>query len=79
MLAGIPILDSNQLIKDPVELSGCGIIVEPDRTDLIIDGIYQFKNMPKVDRLTLGQLGRNYVLEHHSIKNLADRYTELFN
>jgi glycosyltransferase involved in cell wall biosynthesis len=78
MLAGIPILDSNQKIKDPVELSGCGIIVEPDRTDVIIDGIYQFKNMSEQDRKNMGELGRKYVLEHHSIKNLAERYTELF-
>ena len=73
-----PILDSNQLIKDPVELSGCGIIVEPDRADVIIDGIYQFKNMSEQDRKNMGELGRKYVLEHHSIKNLAERYTELF-
>lgn len=79
MLAGLPILDSNQLIKDPVELSGCGIIVEPERTDLIIDAIYDFKNMSKENRVKMGRSGREYVLEHHSIKNLADKFTELFN
>lgn len=78
MLAGLPILDSNQLIKDPVELSGCGIIVEPDRSDLIIDAIYKFKNMSNEERKRMGELGRKYVLEHHSIKNLAEKYTELF-
>jgi glycosyltransferase involved in cell wall biosynthesis len=66
------------LIKDPVELSGCGIIVEPDRADLIIDAIYQFKNMSKEERIKMGELGKKYVLEHHSIKNLAERYAELF-
>jgi glycosyltransferase involved in cell wall biosynthesis len=78
MLAGIPILDSNQLIKDPVELSGCGIIVEPDRADLIIDAIYQFKNMSKEERTKMGELGKEYVLEHHSIQHLAEQYTYLF-
>jgi glycosyltransferase involved in cell wall biosynthesis len=78
MLAGKPILDSNNLIKDPVELSGCGIIVEPDSSEAIVTGIVELFEMSDVQRLDMGQLGREYVKKHHSIEHLSDEYMKLF-
>jgi glycosyltransferase involved in cell wall biosynthesis len=78
MLAGLPILDSNNLIKDPVELSGCGIIVEPDSSEKIKNGIYELHNLDKKERMNLGAYGKNYVLKEHSIKNLSINYSKLF-
>ena len=78
MLAGKPILDSNNLIKDPVELSGCGIIVEPDSTEAIVKGIYQLFEMSDDQRSQMGLLGYNYVKKHHSIEHLSSEYIALF-
>jgi glycosyltransferase involved in cell wall biosynthesis len=78
MLAGKPILDSNNLIKDPVELSGCGIIVEPDSAEAIVKGIYNLFEMTKEERMTMGQLGYSYVKDHHSIEHLSSEYITLF-
>lgn len=78
MLAGKPILDSNNYIKDPVEMSGCGIIVKPDSAETIKDGILQLKAMTPEQRAAMGAKGTAYVKEFHSIENLADLYTELF-
>ena len=78
MLAGKPILDSNNLIKDPVELSGCGIIVEPDSSEAIVTGIVQLFEMSDGQRLDMGQLGREYVKKHHSIEHLSNEYMKLF-
>jgi glycosyltransferase involved in cell wall biosynthesis len=78
MLAGKPILDSNNFIKDPVELSGCGIIVKPDSTKAIADGIEQLYAMEESQRKEMGQKGKNYVSKHHNIKHLATLYSELF-
>lgn len=78
MLAGKPILDSNNHIKDPVELSGCGIIVKPDSSKAIVEGIFQLKSMTKEQRTQMGQKGRNYVLNHHAIAHLARQYSQLF-
>ena len=78
MLAGKPILDSNNLIKDPVELSGCGIIVEPDSSEAIVTGIVQLFEMSDEQRLDMGQLGRDYVKKHHSIEHLSNEYMKLF-
>jgi glycosyltransferase involved in cell wall biosynthesis len=78
MLAGLPILDSNNLIKDPVELSGCGIIVEPDSSEEIKKGIYKLYKLDEIELKKLGANGNTYVSKEHSIKNLSKRYTKLF-
>ena len=78
MLAGKPILDSNNLIKDPVELSGCGIIVEPDSSEAIVTGIVELFEMSDGQRLDMGQLGHEYVKKHHSIEHLSNEYMKLF-
>ena len=78
MLASKPILDSNNYIKDPVELSGCGIIVEPDSVAAIKAGILKLYEMKQEDRRYLGFLGRDYVIKNHSIRSLADKYFQLF-
>lgn len=78
MLAGKPILDSNNFIKDPVELSGCGIIVKPDSEQAIVDGIVKLHAMSQDELNQMGNLGRQYVLHNHSIKNLATQYALLF-
>ncbi len=78
MLAGKPILDSNNYIKDPVELSGGGIIVKPDSAQAIADGIIKLYSLIPEERKEMGAKGRQYVLHHHSIKNLAAQYAALF-
>lgn len=78
MLAAKPILDSNNLIKDPVELSGCGIIVKPDSSDAIKEGILRFMAMSVNERREMGLRGRDYVLRYHSIEELAKTYANLF-
>ncbi len=78
MLAGKPILDSNKLIKDPVELSGCGIIVQPNSAQAIADGVMQFFNMSPAERQAMGCKGAEYVRRHHSIRFLANKYLEVF-
>jgi len=77
MLAGKPILDANNLIKDPVELSGGGIIVKPESAEAIIDGINKLKSMSQEERNQLGAMGKKYVEDKHSIKNLAKQYLEI--
>lgn len=78
MLAGKPILDSNNLIKDPVELSGAGIIVKPDSSSAIMEGVLKFYNMTEIERNQMGRKGSDYVRTNHKIKNLAVKYSKLF-
>lgn len=74
MLAGKPILDSNNLIKDAVEVCGCGIIVPPGSASEIEAGILKFYNMNASDRALMGGKGKAYVLSNHSIKFLSQKY-----
>ena len=78
MLASKPILDSNNLIKDPVELSGCGILVKPDNAQAIVDGILQLVQMSPTGRANMGERGKQFVAQNHSIKKLAMDYFALF-
>jgi glycosyltransferase involved in cell wall biosynthesis len=78
MLAGKPILDSNNHIKDPVELSGCGVIVKPDSAEAIRDGIIALYELPELERTKMGTLGKEYVTKYHDISYLSDQYAELF-
>jgi glycosyltransferase involved in cell wall biosynthesis len=78
MLASKPILDSNNFIKDPVELSSCGLIVKPNSALAIKDGILEFFNMGAQQRERLGKIGKEYVQKHHNIEFLAKKYVELF-
>ncbi|MET2984699.1 glycosyltransferase family 4 protein [Aureibaculum conchae] len=78
MLAKKPILESSSFIKDPVELSGCGLIVKPESAEAIVDGINELYNMEYVGIDKLGNVGYNYVIKHHNFKFLSDKYTQLF-
>ena len=78
MLASKPILDSNNLIKDPVELSNCGIIVKPDSAEAIKNGILELFSKDKNELSEMGQKGRNYAKEKHNITHLSNQYIKLF-
>lgn len=78
MLASKPVLDSNNRIKDPIELSGGGIIVEPDSSQCIVEGIETLFGMTQEKREELGKLGYLYVTQNHSISNLAAEYAAIF-
>ena len=78
MLAAKPILDSNNLIKDPVELSGCGLIVKPDSADDIKEGIILMHALGREELEQMGLKGKEFVKEFHNITYLSNEYIKLF-
>ena len=78
MLAAKPILDSNNLIKDPVELSGCGLIVKPDSADDIKEGIILMHALGREKLEQMGLKGQEFVKEFHNITYLSNEYIKLF-
>ena len=78
MLASKPVLDSNNLIKDPVELSGCGLIVKPDSSEAIRDGILLLHSLGNEKLTEMGEKGRQFVKLNHSITFLSNEYVKLF-
>lgn len=79
MLARKPIISSSNKIKDPVELSGCGIVVAPESGKAIIKGIEELYQMEPEKRNKIGAKGYEYVKIKHNFKYLSHRYAELFN
>lgn len=78
MVASKPILDSNNYIKDPVELSGCGLIVKPNSSAAIKDGIIELYSLGSEKLTKMGSKGREFVKENHSITFLSNEYIKLF-
>ncbi|WP_299667475.1 glycosyltransferase family 4 protein [uncultured Polaribacter sp.] len=79
MLARKPILESSEHIKDQVEQSGCGIIVEPENSKAIVEGILKIYNMSEKDRIIMGLKGYKFVKKYHSLEFLSNNYLKIFN
>ena len=77
MLAKKPVLVSSNLIKDPVELSGCGITVAPESAEAIVEGITHLLDLSSVDLENLGEKGYVYVKKYHNFEYLSSHYLKL--
>lgn len=78
MLAQKPILESSEYIKDQVELSGCGLIVEPENPKAIVEGILKLYNLSEEERKKIGIKGYDYVLKYHNFHYLSNLYVDIF-
>ncbi|MFY0604301.1 MAG: glycosyltransferase family 4 protein [Flavobacteriaceae bacterium] len=79
MLAKKPIISSSNKIKDPVELSSCGLVVKPESAVAIVNAIQKLYKLDSKERERLGLKGYTYVKQNHNFKRLSDLYIELFN
>lgn len=78
MLAKKPVISSSNKIKDPVELSGCGYVVEPENADAIVSAILQLSEMNEKERSRMGLKGYYYVQKKHNFDYLSRLYLQLF-
>ncbi|WP_456460949.1 glycosyltransferase family 4 protein [Lutibacter sp.] len=78
MLAKRPILESSNSINSPAELSQCGLIVQPESSSAIIEGIYKLKSMSKEQLNIMGEKGFIYVKKYHNFEYLSFKYLKLF-
>lgn len=78
MYSGKPVLNSIDTSNDPIETADCGVIVEPENTESIVQGILSLFNMQQQKREQIGQNGHKYVIENHSYEKLAEKYMDLF-
>jgi glycosyltransferase involved in cell wall biosynthesis len=78
MLAKKPVLVSSNKVKDPVELSDCGITVKPESAETIKDGILQLFQLSKEEMDKFSENGYNYVKKYHNFNFLSEAYLKLF-
>jgi len=77
MLGEKPVLVSSNKIKDPVELSDCGIIVQPESVEAIKEGVLQLYNMDKKQLYSMGKRGKEYVIKNYLYNELAKKYLDV--
>jgi glycosyltransferase involved in cell wall biosynthesis len=78
MLAKKPVISSSNKIKDPVELSGCGYVVEPESAEAIKEAILKLQSMSPEKRDQMAIKGYEYVKEFHNFNYLSNLYVKLF-
>jgi glycosyltransferase involved in cell wall biosynthesis len=78
MLAKKPIISSSNKIKDPVELSGCGIVVEAESAHAIVTGIKELYSLTEEKRVEIATKGFIYVKQYHNFKYLSGLYEKIF-
>jgi hypothetical protein len=78
MLAKKPILESSNHINSPAEVSGCALIVKPENSDAIVEGILKLKDLPKNELDAMGEKGYVYVKKYHNFEYLSNQYLKLF-
>ena len=76
MLAAKPIINAVEAPGNPVSLAGCGICVPAEDPAAIAAAARELASMDESSRRKMGELGREYVLEHHNYETLAKRFLE---
>ncbi|WP_299186415.1 glycosyltransferase family 4 protein [uncultured Aquimarina sp.] len=78
MFARKPILFSGNCPDNVVEISGCGIIAEPENIVDIKKKILEIKSLSKSEREEMGKKGYNYLVNHLTYDKLAEGYIKIF-
>lgn len=77
MMAGKPILYAVNAPNNYIKDYSCGISVEPESTEALIEGIDKLLNMSDEALNTLGQNGKQAVLQNFTIKILAEEFAKI--
>ncbi|MBQ5965497.1 glycosyltransferase family 4 protein [Massilia sp. ZL223] len=78
MSAGIPVIASNfPLWRETIERAGCGLCVDPADPRAIAEAIDYLVTHPEIAR-SMGQKGRQAVLDHYNWTVQANRLTDFY-
>lgn len=76
MLASKPIIASYSGYPSMLNESGCGVFVPADDVSSLVNVIIQMKNLPKNERLSMGQKGKQWLLDNRNYDTLAKNYLQ---
>ena len=77
MYAAKPVIMAIEAGNNIVEEAGCGIAIEPENPQAIIDGLTRLLKLPEEELKKMGENGRNFVLKNHTVEVLADKFLEI--
>lgn len=72
MASGRPIITTRTDELDFVQKIGAGLVLDYFSVESIEGAIKYFKDLSRDERLRMGQIGRDYVLKHHTWDQLAE-------
>ena len=77
MMAAKPIICAIKAGNDPVTEASCGITVEPENPQAIVDAVLQLKKLSNEERLQIGKSGHDYVKQNQTYSILSDKFLEV--
>jgi glycosyltransferase involved in cell wall biosynthesis len=78
MMAAKPIIQAVEAGNDPVAVSGCGISIAPESAEELAGAVRRLMQMDPSERKGMGALGKQYALENHDYRVLAQTFLEQF-
>jgi len=73
-----PIIISVPNKQNIIKSANCGITVEPENENSLIEKIIAFEKMNQNDRTLMGKKGKTHLLNHFTYENLSNNYIEIF-
>ena len=79
LASGKPIIYCSNFVKEWLDKINCGLYAPPGNAEKLADTIVEIINMKPEERAAMGERGRNYVEEYHSISFLSKEFSSLIN
>lgn len=76
MLAARPIISAIDAGNDMVKDADCGLSVPAEDSDAVAKAIKELLSLSSLERIRLGQNGRDYVIANHDYEKLAMNFIE---
>lgn len=74
MMAARPVLHAVEAGNDPVREAGCGMTIEPDNPEAVVEGVRTLLALPAAERRAMGERGKAFVLENLTYPVLGRRF-----
>ena len=78
MMSGKPIIHSVDAGNDLVQESRCGLSLEPEKPEEVVNAINQILNLSEKERKEMGNKGREFVIKNHDYRFLASKMLNIF-
>lgn len=78
MLCRKPVIHACSSPFDPIAEAGCGISIEAENVEAIVEAILEMMNKSVTQRNELGEKGYRYLCQEHDIAKLAEKYKKVF-
>lgn len=77
MMAGKPIINGVKASNDDVAEAGCGITIEPESPEAILEAVESLKKISQLERERMGAKGKKWVLENAEYTILAKKFLQV--